>query len=423
MTSSSFDAKTSVVVPDETPTIDPLILEQVKARLKNEEEFSGNLLRLLEQQERELNALRKYFQMSKEVDVAQKELKAVDKRTKKGKDADAKLNQLCVSLERMKVNVEETSLNLGMRLQGGADNGRQLAIQQKKTDELTDMMKNFAVSKETKALANTNLLNKYNNTNGAGLGPEKGNEIQKFFGSKAMVTAKNWAVMNTSQQMTLLNDVNLQRKVNVVLHSMSAQDELLNACQLTLSGLILEADSMDALLKLNQERYRKGLKKLKMELKQIPEGDFTKTLMKKREISNLKCDNKALIPLWRKKRTLVKVNIKKIEELIQKIKEMMKEEYFEKQMEKVIKEQIEPQVGYGARYKLNTTTIWYPVVNGQTLNVWFKVLRNEKGKRQWFYVKQEDVFHLKFKGPRFPGEEVEEKDEVDTMYDEAQEDV
>eukprot|EP00466_Bigelowiella_natans_P011160 jgi/Bigna1/87228/estExt_fgenesh1_pg.C_180029 len=98
------------------------------------------LYQMLEQQETELNALRKYFQMSKEVDVAHKELKELDKRTKKGKDADAKLNQLCASLERMKVNVEETShtsfpsrrpeeedistpLNLTKRLCGGADNG------------------------------------------------------------------------------------------------------------------------------------------------------------------------------------------------------------------------------------------------------------------------------------------------------------
>mmetsp|Transcript_38844 Transcript_38844/g.65167 ORF Transcript_38844/g.65167 Transcript_38844/m.65167 type:complete len:185 (-) Transcript_38844:61-615(-) len=166
-------------------------------------------------------------------------------------------------------------------------------------------------------------------------------------------------------------------------------------------------------------------KKLKMELKQIPEGDFTKTLMKKREISNLKCDNKALIPLWRKKRTLVENNIKKTEELVQKIKEMMKKEHFEKQMEKAIKEQIEPRLGHGARCKASATTVWCPVVNGQTLTVWFKVATNEKGKRQWCPILEEDVFHRKFKGPRFPvtGEEAEEKDEVDAVHDEAQEGV
>jgi len=55
---ASFDAKSYVVVPDKAPTVDPLMLEQVKERLKNEEKYSQGLLRLVEQQNRELEALR-----------------------------------------------------------------------------------------------------------------------------------------------------------------------------------------------------------------------------------------------------------------------------------------------------------------------------------------------------------------------------
>ncbi len=324
---------------------------------------------------------------------------------------------MCESLEVLSLDVETTQLNLANRIQGGDDDKK-----------LTVSMNNMNMDQvSTSKYANEKQIELYDNSSGKGLGADKGREVNRVLGTTT-VSSLNWSAMSVEQQVFTLSKANSTVNTEKVLRSTNIgfSENLMTHCKNMLTGLCVEAKSMDGMLRQRLGNFTNQLQTCDSKIQDSNRGTMDR-INAEREKAMCECVNGQFLDVFNMKRKNLSNYITELENHIEVMETYLKEKNIVDCGKWLITNKIEPTFGFAHRFKVGTTVQWNMPANGKNMLFWFKVVGNSGHPPVWKHIEEKTV--LKARGythlPAFPGTTVNQEEnatvrrfkETQSMYE------
>lgn len=154
--------------------------------------------------------------------------------------------------------------------------------------------------------------------------------------------------MTTQQQCQLIQKTDTNRKVRIITSVQCYNTVYQQQLKLTITGLVIEAKNMDALLSQQKQNYRQKREILRKEISSNNWG-AENHFYGERKLTVLKSDSEYFLKLWSLKRGEISQNISKLEKHYAFVKEQLEQETMKKKASVIIKEHIEPTFGFAHR--------------------------------------------------------------------------